>query len=260
MLLRQHIIMIHVECSILAPWSQRIYYAPSLFTSPHQLISNSPWLCVGSVLEHELLAGRPSGSEFLATSDACSAVPPGPAQNFNRHPELAPGRSPAITLRPQLLHSVSLSLLRISSQAPSQDAVTEFKDCQSVSLGGAAWRSAGGPLVGHWGQQTLGLTAASPRRNLHHHFHRSHPLSPLVDTLPTFHCLVPSLYQQADLEKLACPRTELDRLSFELHLPCLPAVDCGHPPYSRPTGRACARVFQRSCVSTPHTPSRALLT
>ena len=164
-----------------------------MFISPYQLISNSPWFCVGSVLEHESLAGRPSGSEFPATSDACSAVPPGPAQNFNRHSELTPGRSPAIMLQPQLLHSVSLSPLHISSQNPPQDVVTHFKDCQSVSLGGAAWLSAGGPLVGHWGQQTLGLTAASPRRNLHHHFHRFHPLSPLVDTLPRLHCLVPSL-------------------------------------------------------------------
>ena len=149
MLLRQHIIMIHVECSILPPWSQRIYYAPSLFTSPHQLISNSPWLCVGSVLEHELLAGRPSGSEFLATSDACSAVPPGPAQNFNRHPELTPGRSPAITLRPQLLHSVSLSLLRISSQSLSGccHSIQRLSECFTWRCCLAeCWRPTSGPL------------------------------------------------------------------------------------------------------------------
>ena len=141
---------------------------------------------VGSVLEHQSLAGRPSGSEFSRRTLAST----------RSGPEFQPS--------PRKLHTGTFSRdnastptppLPLSSQALSQGVVTHFKDCQSVSLGGDAWPSVGGPLVGHWGQQTLGLTAASPPQcNLHHH-HRfpPHPLSPLFDTLPRFHRLAPSL-------------------------------------------------------------------
>ena len=78
---------------------------------------------VGSVLEHQWLAGRPSGSEFSRNAGRLLQLPPGPAQNFNRHPASStPGRSPAITLQPQLLHS--LSLLRLSLRVLSLTSKT----------------------------------------------------------------------------------------------------------------------------------------
>ena len=163
---------------------------PSLtsFTSSiHQLDPNSPWSRVVSVFEHESLPGRPSGSEF--PTGPLPAPAPRSRPEFQRsHSPLTLERSPAQQIRSPLTHSLpSFSLLRILLRVLS---VTS-KVVKSVSLAGDAWPNAGGPLVGHWGQQTLGLTATSPQRNLHHHQHLlAQALSPLVKHLPLFHCFV----------------------------------------------------------------------
>ena len=171
--------------SILAPWSPRQRAPhPPLFNSFPTHHGCKGWLSVGTSV-----AGRPSfWLRVLPQRRTLASTRSGP--EFQPSPrELDTGtfsRDNASTPTPPL---------PLSSQALSQGVVTHFKDCQSVSLGGDAWPSVGGPLVGHWGQQTLGLTAASPPQcNLHHH-HRfpPHPLSPLFDTLPRFHRLASSL-------------------------------------------------------------------
>ena len=150
-------------------------------------------------------------------------------------------------------------------QAPSKSIVTHFEGCQIVSLVADAWPSVGGPLVGHWGQQTLGLTAASPQRNLHHHKFPPH-----------MHChpsLTPSLATAASSPACCSRHTQRDKClskdrglqRFELRPPCLPGEDCGHPAgYSRlsTSGRACAESASNAPSASPHqthTPSRATL-